>query len=73
MSMSKRQVYFVVYYDEADGSVVVDDSRAEAVFDKDDVWDDEAQKWSGMYEHAELFEKARQVVLDLVSTTWGGK
>jgi len=70
MSTNKRQVYFVVYFDEADGAFVIDDSRAEAVFDECDVWDEETQEWSGMYEHADLFEKARQSLIELVSTTW---
>jgi hypothetical protein len=70
MADNNKQVYFVVYYDESDGSFTIDDDRAEAVFDNADVWDDETQEWEGMYEHAELVEGAREKLVNLVSTTW---
>jgi hypothetical protein len=75
MSTNKRQVYFVVYVDEADGSVVLDNERAEIVFGGDDVWDDETQKWSAVYagDNIDLFRESHRKLLELVSTTWGGE
>ena len=68
--MSKRQVYFVVYVDEADGAVVIDNERAEILFGDADVWDEETQEWSSVHENPDLFRDAHRKLLDVVSTTW---
>lgn len=72
---NKRQVYFVVYVDEVDGAVVLDNERAEIVFGGADVWDDETQEWSAVTEERnyELFRESHRKLLELVSTTWGEK
>ena len=76
----KRQVYFVVAYDAEDGKFFIDDERAIAVFNKQDIWvdssdpefsefgvdPDEGGVWVDIYEDAQTYEEAQEKLQDAI-------
>jgi membrane protease subunit (stomatin/prohibitin family) len=64
-----KQAYFVVYVEE-DGTIVIDDERAVAVFDGQDVWDVEHGTWVDCYEEAKVYEQAQERLQDAIKSTW---
>lgn len=69
-----KQVYFVVVVEE-DGSARIDDERAAAVFDGEDVWveDDpngEPDHWVVCYDEASAYETAQEKLQNLLMPSW---
>ena len=58
---TNKTVYFIVGIT-SEGKIEVDDHRAEAVFDGDDIWDNNTGSWNDVDSDRPLFNLAKEAL-----------